>query len=79
MMHFDEILSNISIHFFKIKTTNNTCDTIVFNAFFPGDRIPFILINSPYALQRLKLVKSQANGFQIQLRPEREMVELVLD
>jgi hypothetical protein len=31
------------------------------------------------ALKRLKLVESQPDGFQIQLGPEREMVELVLD
>ena len=29
------------------------------------------------ALKRLKLIKSQPNGFQIQLGPERERVELV--
>ena len=35
--------------------------------------------NSPYALKRLKLIESQSDGFQVQLGPEREMIELVLD
>ena len=44
VMHMNDISTNFAIHFFEIKTTNNTFRSIMLNAAFSGKTISFIAI-----------------------------------